>query len=104
MSNTISVNDIIHTHYAHTIKLIAEMGIKFIKNETKNNRLYSILTEAHRTIQIDFNNWYQVLMLAQDQYVIVSMTVLKKCVEFFIHEYTLYTVAVSLLRGSKERC
>jgi hypothetical protein len=25
-------------------------------------------------------------------------------VEFFIHEYTLYTVAVSLLRGSKERC
>jgi hypothetical protein len=26
------------------------------------------------------------------------------CVEFFIHEYTLYTVAVSLVRGSKERC
>jgi hypothetical protein len=25
-------------------------------------------------------------------------------VEFFIHEYTLYTVAVSLVRGSKERC
>jgi hypothetical protein len=25
-------------------------------------------------------------------------------VEFFIPEYTLYTVAVSLLRGSKERC
>jgi hypothetical protein len=32
------------------------------------------------------------------------ITRLHENVEFFIHEYTLYTVAVSLLRGSKERC